>query len=397
MKRTLTAKYRPVLHFPQVTVSVPDIRKASATSVRQESLDRLVFVDVLRGLAILAVIGVHARYAFADMPFLARYVGSLGRYGVDLFFVVSAFTLFRSNQTFSLRVFLLRRWLRIAPIYYLGILLYTGVPAMSSTEANPGFVAIAANVVFLNAWIPGVANDVVPGGWSISSEVAFYVLLPLAIPFVTTLRRAVTTFVGTLIVSQFLLAGVSLAMASNLSAEQLKEYLAYCPLEHLGTFSLGIILYHLLPILRARLELSESSGLSLTLMVLGGLLLFLLNVGNLPGLLPRPITGGIPAFVFAIGVAIGLGSIQSRPIALLRWIGVISYGIYLIHFFVLDVAEGIVVALMPVQSPGIVLFGMTFLVTAVLSAAGAAAVHRYVETPALRLGPGGHLRLAVAA
>src|SRR5688500_15882045 len=94
-------------------------------------LKKLDYIDALRGLAILAVVMVHAsQYGSFDVhPILARIISEGGR-GVQLFFLVSAFTLFLSYKNRSpleshpTRNFFIRRFFRIAPMYYLGIVYY---------------------------------------------------------------------------------------------------------------------------------------------------------------------------------------------------------------------------------------------------------------------------------
>lgn len=403
MNQIETVANRPPRHFPSSPVATgvaehvapspgkqplfpsPPCALPLGRAVWAAPIDRLVFVDVLRGLAILGVISVHVRYAFPDLPGVVRFFGGLGRYGVDLFFVVSAFTLFRSNQNFSLKSFLVRRWLRIAPVYYLGIVLYTAIPRLLSPDSGPGLGAIVANLFFLNAWIPGGGNAVVPGGWSISTEVAFYSLLPVAMVFVTSLRRAIIAFVVTLIASELLLRGVSASLAARFSANELSEFKAYCPLGHLATFCLGLVLYHLLPRLRVLLPETRHRAIALGLMIAGIVLLPLLHALDLSGILPRSVAAGGPAFLFSAGVALGLRSSRSRLVAALQWLGVVSYGVYVIHFHVLDFVERLVVGTMPIGAPGMVLFLSTLVLASVLSAAGAYLVHRTIELPALRL------------
>ena len=80
------------------------------------------FVDALRGIAILMVVLVHTQiYTPAASGRLATVVGA-GARGVQLFFVISAFTLFSTSlQRFPKepkprRSFYLRRAFRILPL-----------------------------------------------------------------------------------------------------------------------------------------------------------------------------------------------------------------------------------------------------------------------------------------
>lgn len=94
-------------------------------------LGKLQYIDFLRGIAILMVIVVHTNQ-YSKNPHnvsLSRLTEYDAR-GVQLFFVLSAFTLYysyhnrKTEQTHVFRNFFIRRIFRIAPMYYLGIIYY---------------------------------------------------------------------------------------------------------------------------------------------------------------------------------------------------------------------------------------------------------------------------------
>jgi peptidoglycan/LPS O-acetylase OafA/YrhL len=82
-------------------------------------------VHALRALAVLMVFAVHLldsfnTYFFPDcetlnlaMPFVKRF----GTFGVELFFVISGFVIMNSVRKYDLREFLLRRLIRIYPLF----------------------------------------------------------------------------------------------------------------------------------------------------------------------------------------------------------------------------------------------------------------------------------------
>src|SRR4051812_43931332 len=90
---------------------------------------RLDYLDALRGFAVLLVLMVHASELTAGAaltPVLSNFIES-GRYGVQLFFLISAFTIFYTlhNGDKSPRNFLIRRFFRIAPLYYIAVCYYS--------------------------------------------------------------------------------------------------------------------------------------------------------------------------------------------------------------------------------------------------------------------------------
>ena len=86
---------------------------------------RLLYIDALRGFAILGVIVVHVAGAFPAPSHVLNVILANGGRGVQLFFVVSAFTLFHSLDSKTagaagLFRFFVRRYFRVAPLYYAG-------------------------------------------------------------------------------------------------------------------------------------------------------------------------------------------------------------------------------------------------------------------------------------
>ena len=134
-------------------------------------------LDALRTAAIVLVIGNHLAVGGSELAPSPVWGFTLFRYGwtgVDLFFVLSGFLIGRQLQrelerTDSVRVprFLLRRGLRIWPLYFVWV----------------GFLALALgkwrgiwpDVSFLSNYFQGQVS----GGWSLSTEEQFYLLVPL--------------------------------------------------------------------------------------------------------------------------------------------------------------------------------------------------------------------------
>ncbi|KPU54859.1 acyltransferase family protein [Pseudomonas fluorescens] len=121
----------------------------------------------------------------------------LGQFGVQLFFVVSAFTLCmsferRSGERNSVSAFYIRRFFRIAPLYYMGIAIYFVVRYLDSQYSATALFGVGsytlknimANVFFVHGFVPDANNTIVPGGWSIGTEMAFYLIFPMLFPVV---------------------------------------------------------------------------------------------------------------------------------------------------------------------------------------------------------------------
>jgi peptidoglycan/LPS O-acetylase OafA/YrhL len=152
---------------------------------------KLKHIDSLRGIAILLVILVHTSQGMGGISSPLGFFVEYGQMGVQLFFVISAYTLClsmdrRREERYPIAGFFIRRFFRIAPLYYLGVLFYLIWYGIEMTDLgfltpskNYSFVNITANLFFIHSFHPETINSVVPGGWSVGTEMAFYVCFPL--------------------------------------------------------------------------------------------------------------------------------------------------------------------------------------------------------------------------
>ena len=141
---------------------------------------RVFELDVLRGIAILLVMGVHV----PAYPIWSTF----GVFGVDLFFVLSGFLI--SNLLFSeyirtgdigFRRFFIRRAMKLYPSFYL-LLLATAVYCFLRN------VPFSARDLFGEATLTqNYIGSKWGHTWSLAVEEHFYVLLPLAMAYL--LRR----------------------------------------------------------------------------------------------------------------------------------------------------------------------------------------------------------------
>ena len=132
---------------------------------------------------------------YADKHTVFYKISIYGKYGVQLFFVMSAFTMCISisrHKEFSLNnyiQFLLKRLFRIAPMYYLAIICYGLYSFLLHSNfgqipywSNPDIYTlknIFTNVFLVHGFYYPSNNNIVPGGWSIGCEFIFYVIFPL--------------------------------------------------------------------------------------------------------------------------------------------------------------------------------------------------------------------------
>ena len=155
-------------------------------------------LDGLRFFAFLAVFVCHSTpsdpsyYLARHIPgaYLVAAASRAGGFGVDLFFVLSAYLitelLLREKDEFGqvhLRSFYVRRILRIWPLYFLGILIAALLSLLDPQEPFPlpvvlAFLLLAGNLV---SSFVGLSSTVAGPMWSISLEEQFYLFWPVLI------------------------------------------------------------------------------------------------------------------------------------------------------------------------------------------------------------------------
>ena len=159
----------------------------------------LAQLDALRGAAILAVFVQHlgdrfspfleSRIAIALPAAIAPWALTIlhhAWWGVDLFFVLSGFSLAQGYvRAFAAgsvgppaRVFLARRAARIFPAFFAAIAVM--IAARPSVVSLPGFpAALAAHLALLQGYVTPGGIVLLGAAWSLTTEVHFYLLLPL--------------------------------------------------------------------------------------------------------------------------------------------------------------------------------------------------------------------------
>ncbi|MFT5752144.1 MAG: peptidoglycan/LPS O-acetylase OafA/YrhL [Dokdonia sp.] len=153
--------------------------------MRIDYSSRIFGLDLLRAIAILGVLGSHALWVFPDASGLIAYVLKFGGVmGVEIFFVLSGFLigriLFRlfMQDDFEMKhfsYFLVRRWFRTLPNYYV-ILILNMVLVMAIGRELPDTLPLYFG--FLQNFKDGM-DVFFTESWSLPIEEFAYILGPL--------------------------------------------------------------------------------------------------------------------------------------------------------------------------------------------------------------------------
>ena len=144
---------------------------------------RYDYIDALRGYAILMVIAVHSSQYFETLA--ADRLITAGARGVQLFFVASGITLCLSwmARNDGALPFYVRRFFRIAPMFYLAIVFFIFTRGFSPSFYAPdgiGLRHILMTATFTHGMMVDTITSLVPGSWSIADEMMFYAAFPLS-------------------------------------------------------------------------------------------------------------------------------------------------------------------------------------------------------------------------
>lgn len=156
---------------------------------------KLEFVQALRGLAALAVVLSHARYALSNTPswdFAQRYF-LWGAGGVDMFFIISGFIMVYTTRRFDgsagyVRNFGIKRFAKIWPAYVLISIVFIFVSHDRSLFIAHLPAYIWRSFVFwpIDATMPmyfGSDRIALPVGWTLNFEAYFYLAFGISMLF----------------------------------------------------------------------------------------------------------------------------------------------------------------------------------------------------------------------
>jgi peptidoglycan/LPS O-acetylase OafA/YrhL len=343
-------------------------------------------LDGLRALAFFAVFvshGVVADAAFwqakagaALGPWIAGAIRG-GRFGVDLFFVLSAYLITEillrerhARGTIDVKAFWARRILRIWPLYFVFVVaaLLLAPRVMVLEQLSPGyriaFLAFAGNwAVALYGFQPSVLMHL----WSVSIEEQFYLTWPLVTHGLPPrrLRAATVCLVPIAIATRVYLIA---AHGSGLDDS------VWCnTVARLDPIALGALLAM---VLDGRVPALRPSSARLAL-ALGAAVTVVAN--RYDAVFTMPVPGALAYAAIALGCAamvagamsLGARSLLATPA--LVYLGKISYGLYVFHFFFVRLVSQ---RFPSAFAPLLALAG---------TVAAAAASYRWLESPFLRL------------
>ncbi|MCC8145556.1 MAG: acyltransferase [Bacteroidales bacterium] len=290
------------------------------------------YIDSLRGIAILLVLIIHNGQHGSVLTEVAPLVDKFrfaGRYGVQLFFLVSAYTLMLSHQSRkkeekATRNFFIRRLFRITPMYYFALMVYSidslfiasHFTVLENVKAIT-FPDTIRNIFFLNTFFPNMPYYV-PGGWSVVAEISFYLLLPLMYRYINNMNKALILFIASV--------GISVLFSTFCMHFYNDSGALYVSImNQFPVFILGILLFFLVN----GKKLSVKPWVVVVLIAAIPLYILFVPDDNLMDCLKASLL----LFLFALIICKKQYKLIVNPF--FSFVGKISFSMYLIHFGVL--------------------------------------------------------------
>lgn len=349
-----------------------------------DKADYCSFVDGWRGVAILLVVAIHTSQHFGNdghgefyFTFTEKLLNS-GSRGVQLFYILSAFTLFNSsyrrfkNDSHPKRNFYLRRGFRILPLWWLVIFLFCYLN-------NKSFLAGGLSATFVFGFLRFNSDlEVVPGGWSLFVEETFYLMLPIIFGEITTLRKA-----SNYTIALILLAVVwSASHWLRLPIPDTNDFIFLFPMNHWYFFGIGIMMYYIISKEKYQNNIIGSNRWKWDV----------LAICTMPIMMTNYLAAIATMFALCIYVSSCEGTLLNKIMnnKILMRFGVYCYSIYLLHIvillFIVPYINSFIKMINLHNSPVEVQFFIAFPIIAIISLFVGYCCFNLIEKPSVKLG-----------
>jgi peptidoglycan/LPS O-acetylase OafA/YrhL len=332
-------------------------------------------VQVLRCMAAYLVVFAHIAGMIFKRDQLSNDFVILGSAGVDLFFVISGFIMVYTTDKSrtSAGAFLLNRFVRVAPLYYIFTICIVALSALAPNAMNstkPNALQLVQSLFF----IPFEKSElrIYPAyflGWTLNYEMFFYTLFAISIFISFKLRIFISALaiISLFIVYRFLDDGTLY--------KNVLFYFYSRPI--MLDFVLGMLIGWYGSRLSKHLFICVGEVVVGAVFLVADSFLFPPSEGSYLPLTNTFLAFGIPAALIVSG-AVGLESNgYALRGSLLNKLGDASYSIYLSHFLVVGIFGMIINKL----DPSFFLRGSIAVLCAIVVGGAGYAVHATIEKP----------------
>jgi peptidoglycan/LPS O-acetylase OafA/YrhL len=308
-------------------------------------------IQVLRGLAVLAVVLFHANETYFPLGYL----------GVDIFFVISGLVVTplilriftdsaKGGSLSNLQLFYERRFYRLAPAMAVTLAISAiSIFLLGPTGDLQRFVkqGIATLLLLGNIGAYKYSGDYFSSApnplvhtWSLSVEEQIYIFLPLILMLILNnrrnLKKVTAVLLGFILVISFisfLFPVILQPIYSRIGIQLASQFSFYSPIDRIWQFTLGGLVFLLIDRYQSH-EIKISRSIHLVVIIAAVIILFGPVNMNLK-------VSSVLASLLAVIVILfkSLDLLPNFLIKKLEWVGDRSYSIYLVHMPLLYLAE----------------------------------------------------------
>lgn len=305
-------------------------------------------------------------------------------YGVALFFIVSAFTLYlsmdskRHEKNKNIK-FYIRRFFRIAPLFY--FMLAVSVLASATLRTRPTSISdILMNILFIFNFFQPQFLSIVSGGWTIGVEMLFYLWLPLIFIAVTSPGGSLAFLAGAV-----MLYRLSVMLFPDIvSVYNLMSFYSQLPVFAMGIVSYFVFKHHIHAVTGHR-----RIAASLLLLLISSGILYLASTQIIPDILqelqiPSHWWQGLAFSLLLLSLSLFPNGLVVNRIT--RFYGKISYSFYLVHPLLLESMTPAYWRIIHSPLPIMVSIGLCLVLSVLVVTPVAMLTYRFIESPGMGYG-----------
>jgi len=384
-------------------VYLPEAQYKTGTKTEIGKLD---YIDALRGIAALSIFVFHIYGTIGMITGWAHPVRivperffDLALAGIPLFFIISSFTLYlsldnKADEKRMLFKFYLRRFFRIAPLFYL-LLILVVLDGIIIQKRVPSWLEVLANFTFTFNLVPQYSKSLFSDGWTVGVEMLFYLVLPFIFLKVNNIWKSILLFTGIYWLSN----GIRQLMGTIIGVDVMAStnYDFYNFFHWALIFPLGIICYLIYKLHLPKMRSKYRASVAYILLSVSLIILFVfinnlslaLALSDLYGPLCK-LTGlqtmSPVAFVLLI-LSLSLAPNRFIVNRFTQFFGMISYSLYLVHPFLVEPLKPVYVYIYDhtIYSTDFSLL-LCLLLTLLLVAPISLLTYHLIETPGMRWG-----------
>jgi len=272
----------------------------------------MISIQLLRAVAAVMVVVFHVLNKAQNTGVIVTHPFMSGAAGVDLFFMISGFIMvyITHNKKVSIKDFLLKRVVRIIPLYWImttvAAIVFLLFPSMINSQNGV--------TTILNSYtlIPVKENILLTVAWTLRYEVLFYLIFSISL------------LLGS---ARYIACGITITTLSLLSLTSPQNfYMSFVTNPIIIEFVIGMLIYF------AVASLNSNYGF---LIIIGGVsLLFQNQTEHSEGI--RVFFYAIPMLMVFLGMISLEGKLSASKNKLIKftaYLGDASYSIYLSHLF----------------------------------------------------------------